>query len=124
VPQDYAEAVRWYRKAAEQGLTAAQQILGAMYDVGKGTQKNAGEAVHWYREAAESGDPIAQYILGVMYQTGDGVPQDYVQAYVWLDRAARQELEQARRSRDAAAAAMTGEQLAEAKRLSGQSVSR
>src|SRR5215831_9235476 len=31
VAQDYAEAVRWYRKAAEQGNTRARTILGMMY---------------------------------------------------------------------------------------------
>ena len=103
---------------------AAQQILAAMYDVGKGTARDPGEALRWYKKAAEQGDAIAQYVLGVMYQNGEGVKQDYVQAYVWLDRAAKQELEAARRSRDAAAAAMSGEQLAKARRLSGESIRR
>ena len=31
VPQDDAEAVRWFRLAAEQGLTGAQSLLGFMY---------------------------------------------------------------------------------------------
>ena len=31
VPQDYAEAVRWYRRAAEQGDASAQNNLGVMY---------------------------------------------------------------------------------------------
>jgi len=35
VPEDYAEAVRWYRLAAEQGLANAQIILGAMYANGE-----------------------------------------------------------------------------------------
>ena len=33
---DYAEAVKWYRKAAEQGLALAQFNLGVMYEKGKG----------------------------------------------------------------------------------------
>ena len=37
VPQDYAEAVRWYRLAAEQGNANAQYSLGgAMYGTGRG----------------------------------------------------------------------------------------
>ena len=36
VPQDYAEAVSWYRLAAEQGNATAQSNLGAMYDNGRG----------------------------------------------------------------------------------------
>ena len=31
VPQDYAEAAKWYRKAADQGLADAQNTLGYMY---------------------------------------------------------------------------------------------
>jgi TPR repeat protein len=30
VPQDYAEAVRWYRKAAERGRASAQGAFGFM----------------------------------------------------------------------------------------------
>jgi uncharacterized protein len=35
VPEDDAEAVKWYRKAAEQGLAEAQFNLGEMYAYGK-----------------------------------------------------------------------------------------
>ncbi len=31
VPQNYAEAARWYRKAAEQEIAGAQSSLGALY---------------------------------------------------------------------------------------------
>ena len=34
--QDYPEAVRWYRKAAEQGEPKAQYGLGFMYTKGEG----------------------------------------------------------------------------------------
>jgi TPR repeat protein len=36
VPQDYKEAVRWFRKAAEQGNANAQCNLGVAYDSGQG----------------------------------------------------------------------------------------
>src|SRR5208283_752417 len=36
VPQDYSEALKWYRKAAEQGNAIGQAYLGVMYDQGKG----------------------------------------------------------------------------------------
>ena len=36
VPKDEAEAVRWYRKAAEQGLAHAQNNLGSLYVYGAG----------------------------------------------------------------------------------------
>ena len=34
-PQDYKEAVKWYRLAAEQGDANAQYNLGVMYDNGE-----------------------------------------------------------------------------------------
>ena len=34
VPQDYAEAARWYRMAADQGDADAQLLLGIMYSEG------------------------------------------------------------------------------------------
>lgn len=34
VPQNYTEAVKWWRKAAEQNHVKAQLILGSHYDVG------------------------------------------------------------------------------------------
>ena len=35
VPQDYSQALQWYRKAADQGNTQAQYGIGYMYDIGK-----------------------------------------------------------------------------------------
>ena len=73
VPQDYAAAMSWYRKAAEQGLAPAQYNLGYMYDHGQGVPLDYALAVSWYRKAAEQGDGSAQNNLGVMYQIGQGV---------------------------------------------------
>ena len=39
VPKNYVEAVKWYRKAAEQNLDAAQYDLGVCYDNGQGLQR-------------------------------------------------------------------------------------
>ena len=51
VPQDYAEAVKWYRRAAEQGYAAAQYNLGAVYATARGVPQDYAEAVKWYRRA-------------------------------------------------------------------------
>jgi TPR repeat protein len=37
VPLDYTEAMKWYRKAAEQGNAKAQCGIGSMYNFGRGT---------------------------------------------------------------------------------------
>ena len=55
VPQDDAEAVRWYRLAAEQGQALAQYNLGVMYANGRGIPQDDVEAVRWWRLAAEQG---------------------------------------------------------------------
>ena len=77
VPQDYAEAVKWYRLAADQGEASAQSDLGFMYAYGTGVPQDYAEAVKWYRLAAAQGEADAQYNLGLMYCKGQGVPQDY-----------------------------------------------
>ena len=60
VPQDDAEAVRWYRRAAERGHEVAQYNLGNKYDNGTGVAQNYAEAARWYRLAAEQGHPSKQ----------------------------------------------------------------
>jgi hypothetical protein len=91
VPEDDAQAVTWYRKAAEQGNRSAQSILGHLYSDGEGVPQDYAQAVFWYRKAAEQGDDFAQYKLGVWYKDGQGVPQDYAEAYFWLNLAAARE---------------------------------
>ena len=59
VPQNYVEALKWYRKATEQGLAEAQSNLGMMYYHGEGVPKDMAEATKWYRKAAEQGDADA-----------------------------------------------------------------
>ncbi|MBM3520312.1 MAG: sel1 repeat family protein [Alphaproteobacteria bacterium] len=87
---DYAEAVKWYRKAAEQGDTAAMHNLGFMYTWGQGVPQDYAEAAKWFRRAADLGAAEAQGSLGLMYAEGKGVPQDYAEAAKWFRKAAEQ----------------------------------
>ena len=120
VPQDAAEAVRWYRLAAEQGIDSAQHNLGVMYATGEGVPQDAAEAVRWYRLAAEQGIDSAQHNLGVMYATGEGVPQDAAEAHMWLNFAASRlsgaDRERSVGARDRVAELMTPADLSEAQR--------
>ncbi len=88
VPQDYAEAARWYRKAAEQGLSLAQHNLAVMYHFGYGVRKDPAEAMKWYRKAAQQGVARSQLLLGDMYAKGQGVDQNYTEAMKWYVKAA------------------------------------
>lgn len=90
VPQDDAQAVKWFRRAAEQGLAQGQVNLGNMYADGKGIARDERQAVEWYRKAAEQGDALAQSNLGFMFGNGRGVPKDDVQAAMWYRKAAEQ----------------------------------
>ena len=87
VPQDYAEAAKWYGKAAGQGHAAAQNKFGNLYNLGRGVPQDYVQAAQWYRRAAEQGYEPSQINLGQMYRSGDGVPQDYVQAHMWYNLA-------------------------------------
>ena len=84
------EAVKSYRKAAEQNFAKAQYNLGVCYEHGEGVAKDQVEAVKWYRKAAEQNFAKAQYNLGVCFYTGEGVAKDPVEAYKWQLLAARQ----------------------------------
>ena len=122
VPQDYTEALKWYRKAADQGDSNAQHNLGVAYVEGKGVPQSYAEAARWYRIAANQGNFVAQFSLGLLYYEGKGVPQDYVQAYMWVNLGTApvtpgEQREMRAKVRDEIAAKMTPEQIAEAQRL-------
>jgi len=91
VERDYAEAARWYRRAAEQGYAPSQSNLGLMYDYGYGVKKDYVEAARWYRKAAEQGDARAQFNLGFLYRNGHGVDKDQAEAVRWYRKAAEQD---------------------------------
>jgi len=114
VPQDDAEAVRWYQLAAEQGHARAQANLGFMYSNGNGVVQDYAEALRWYQLAAGQGNASAQTNLGFMYKYSSGVPQDYVSAHMWLNIASVNGGEASGEWRDEIAANMTVEEVEEA----------
>ena len=81
VTQNNPEAVKWFRRAAEQGHAMAQNNLGFMYEKGRGVTQNYPEALQWYRRAAEQGHADAQNNLGAMYANGHGVTVNRVLAH-------------------------------------------
>jgi uncharacterized protein len=52
VPQDHAEAAKWYRKAADQGDSTAQFTLGGLYVIGRGVPQDFVVAHMWLNLAA------------------------------------------------------------------------
>ena len=95
VPQDFNEAFKWYRKAAEHGNARAQNKLGELYELGQdanglGVPQDINESFKWYRKSAEQGYPLAQVSLGWMYNSGLGAPQNFKQVIYWTRKAAEQ----------------------------------
>ncbi len=59
VPQNYSQAVKWFREAAENGSALAQNNLGFMYSHGQGVLQNYVQAHMWYNLAAAQGEATA-----------------------------------------------------------------
>ena len=118
-PKEYAEAVEWIRKAAEQDDVAAQSQLADFFIYHKSVLDPAGqdvfvfaavaslyketdefvvvgkegsydEGVKWARKAADKGDRRSQYLLGLAFSNGHGVAKDYATALQWYRKAAEQ----------------------------------
>ena len=53
--QNYARAVYWFTKAAEQGFANAQFSLGNCYYNGKGVTQDYAKAFYWFTKAVEQG---------------------------------------------------------------------
>jgi len=67
VPKDYAEAVKWLRLAAAQGLAAAQYNLGTILgEKGHGVPRDLAEAVKWLRLAATHDDAVASTPVSIL----------------------------------------------------------
>ena len=86
VDLDIAEALHWYKKAAEQGNVNAQISLGYMYQNGIG-ETNHEEAFKIFLKLATNGNLYAQKTLGHMYMIGQGTQRDYNQSIIWFTKA-------------------------------------
>lgn len=88
--EKWEEAVKWYRKAAEQGHASAQYNLGWCYDNGYGVVRNESEAVKWFYMAAVQNHSEAQFDLGLSCEFGLGISKNKEEAARWYYQAAVQ----------------------------------
>ncbi|MBT6277587.1 MAG: sel1 repeat family protein [Chromatiales bacterium] len=86
--QDYTEALRYLRQAAERGFANSQYSLGKMFHYGLGVEEDAAQAAVQFRLAAQQGFVKAAYNLGKAYRDGDGVDADDAQSAHWFRVAA------------------------------------
>lgn len=125
LPRDDAQAVAWFRKAADKGNASSLRHLADAYEKGTGVPRDRAAALGFYRKAADKGDGESQLIVGQHYAKGDGLPQDNVQAYRWatLAAAATYADDEAERRAEATkfraelAARMTADQIYDANRM-------
>ena len=66
VPQDFKEAYKWFRIAAERGNAQSQFSLGVMYANGQGVLKNELTAYAWWNIASASGHAAAKRYKGII----------------------------------------------------------
>lgn len=90
VKKDFAEALKWLRKAADAGNAAALDAVGFQYQVGWGVQQNYDVAFGYYQSAAKAGNLTGMNNLAHCYFSGLGVDQAFPKAIeLWKKAAAK-----------------------------------
>eukprot|EP01105_Mastigella_eilhardi_P013054 TRINITY_DN296_c0_g1_i8.p1 TRINITY_DN296_c0_g1~~TRINITY_DN296_c0_g1_i8.p1 ORF type:complete len:915 (+),score=257.58 TRINITY_DN296_c0_g1_i8:58-2802(+) len=87
-PEDYPQALRLLRAAAESGDVPARAWLGYCYEAGLGVRKSWEKAAKNYRIASEKGYAEAQCSLAWCYEKGFGVKRNLEKAEKWYTAAA------------------------------------
>ena len=90
VRRDYAQALIWYRKGAEQGNADSQFQLGGLYHFGHGVPQDEAQAFVWIVKAAQQSNIDAEFFISTCYTQGWGVPRNDAKAAIWLRKAAEQ----------------------------------
>ena len=72
-PRDFAKAVRWLLRAAEQGNVEAQYYVGWCYCLGDGVERDLDEAEKWFGKAADQGSPNAKGVLGLIQMKKESI---------------------------------------------------
>ena len=88
VDQNYEEAFKWYKLAADQKDAKAQFVMGTMYFFGDHVDQDYEEAFNWYSCASDQGNLDAHLMRGLMYCYGYHVNQNYAEGLEWINRAA------------------------------------
>ena len=107
----------WYRAAARQGYTLAEQALGEMYFSGLAVPQDYVLARKWFTRAAHDGYATAQFDLGRLWEKGWGGRKSLIRAYAWDDLAASHGNVDAQKARDRIRDKLTADQLNEAQSL-------
>ncbi len=69
--ENYEEAFKFYKKAANKDYAKACNALGRMYYYGYGVEENTEEAIKMLKKSVDLGDTIAYTLLGGVYENID-----------------------------------------------------
>ena len=80
----FEEAMEKLLPAARSGNADAEELIGVMYAMGLGVERDDIRAFEWYLRSSLKGHPGAQSGIGWYYEIGRGLPApDLIRAYTW-----------------------------------------
>lgn len=80
----FNEAMQLLRPAANAGNADAEELIGILYAMGLGVERDDRRAFEWYLRSAMKGHAGAQSGIGWYYEVGRGLQEiDLVRAYMW-----------------------------------------
>ena len=91
VEEDVQQAMKWYKKAADQKQKVAYNAIGNFYRMGKSVKADPQEALRWYQLGADAGDAQAMLNVGNCYFYGMGTEKDIAKAVQWWQQSAEGE---------------------------------
>lgn len=81
---EYSQAFELLYPMAQTGNADAEELIGTMYALGTGVDRDDIRAFEWYLRASLRGHAGAQSGIGWYYEVGRGMPApDLVRGYVW-----------------------------------------
>ncbi len=112
---NFTEAIQQLKPAARSGNADAEELIGVMYAMGLGVERDDRRAFEWYLRASMKGHPGAQSGIGWYYEVGRGMPApDLVRAYMWYVLSAIGGDPDAAISQEEVVKKMTSEQISQA----------
>jgi len=78
------KAARWFQRAAEHGLSPAQNTFGVLLSNGDGVRKNVNGALSWLRKAFHAGETYAGQNIAITYREIG----DFRKAFKWFRKSA------------------------------------
>jgi uncharacterized protein len=79
----FVEAMEELMPAARSGNADAEELIGVMYAMGLGVERDDERAFEWYLRASMKGHPGAQSGIGWYFEVGRGTSVDLIRAYLW-----------------------------------------